>query len=325
MHIAFQGASAMSYMPGLAERLTEPHHLIGLPEPLVEKIDRDLYALSDVIVSNRFDESFPVPKKLRLFHVPAARTDKVRLDALPDAPVCVCFGHESAIAEYVFAVMLNHLIPFAAANLEMKRRYWTHRPGPTSPAHGELCDCTIGILGFGHTGRAIAARAKAFGLRVLVDNRSRVPAPSDLVDASYPLDDLTDLYANADFIVVTLPVAAGTAGLVSAAAFEAMPSKAFLINVGRGPVVEERALYDALRRGAIAGAAIDTWYRYAPPGEVIGEPGSLPFHTLPNLVLTPHMSGWTNAMIRRRQETIAGNINRLAAGLPLRNAIRCPL
>ena len=87
------------------------------------------------------------------------------------------------------------------------------------------------------------------------------------------------------------------------------------------PVIEEAALFDALKNNRIGGAIIDTWYTYPTPTKPNGLPSALPFHTLGNLVLTPHMSGWTDGTVRRRQQTIADNINRLAKGANLVNVV----
>jgi phosphoglycerate dehydrogenase-like enzyme len=113
-----------------------------------------------------------------------------------------------------------------------------------------------------------------------------------------------------------VPLTTETKGIVGAEAFAAMRPTAVVLNVGRGPTVDERALYEALRTNRIAGAVIDTWYQYPEPGHANVLPSSLPFHELPNVIMTPHMSGWTQGTIRRRQETIAGNVMRRARGEP---------
>ena len=99
-------------------------------------------------------------------------------------------------------------------------------------------------------------------------------------------------------------------------AFARMRPTAFVINVGRGPTVDQQALYDALRDKRIAGAAIDAWYDYPSPDQANVFPSALPFHQLPNIVMTPHMSGWTAGTIRRRQKTMADNIRRRESGEP---------
>jgi phosphoglycerate dehydrogenase-like enzyme len=95
-----------------------------------------------------------------------------------------------------------------------------------------------------------------------------------------------------------------------------------VVNVGRGPTIDEEALYDALKSRRIGGAIIDTWYRYPQAGDATPLPSKLPFHELSNVLMTPHMSGWTSGTIRRRQAVIAGNIRRRFSGEPLENVVR---
>jgi phosphoglycerate dehydrogenase-like enzyme len=124
-----------------------------------------------------------------------------------------------------------------------------------------------------------------------------------------------------DAVVVSLPLTDATRGIVGAAALAAMRPHAVIVNVGRGPVIDEQALYDALAEGRIGGAIIDTWYTYPSAETPVTQPSRLPFHTLRNVVMTPHMSGWTDGTIRRRQQTIATNINALARGEGLVNVV----
>ena len=125
-------------------------------------------------------------------------------------------------------------------------------------------------------------------------------------------------------VVVSLPLSASTHGLVNASALAAMRPDAVLVNVGRGPVVDEKALFDALRMRRIGGAVIDTWYHYPTPSQPECAPSAFDFASLDNVLMTPHMSGWTAGTVRRRQETLADNITRLSTGLPLVNVLRAP-
>jgi phosphoglycerate dehydrogenase-like enzyme len=157
-------------------------------------------------------------------------------------------------------------------------------------------------------------------VRIAVANRSPV-ALGPGVDASFGLDHLRDFMSAVDNVVVSLPLTADTRRLVDATALSAMRPHAVIVNVGRGPVIEERALYEALATKRIAGAVIDTWYRYpSRVGEVVF-PGTLPFHELDNIVMTPHMSAWTHGTVRRRQQVMAGNVGRLMRGEPLTNVV----
>jgi phosphoglycerate dehydrogenase-like enzyme len=321
MRIVFNGDNAVAFGEGFNALLGREADIVILPK-LETEADRRAYADADVIVSNRFDRTMPYPERLRMFHCYGAGLDQVDLAALPEtAIVCNSFGHDQPIAEYVFGALLRHEIPFDAADATLRKGDWTYRSGPLEVTHGELADKTIGILGYGRIGKAIAQRAKAFEMRVHAANRSPI-SPSPLVDRAFRLDDLSAFWGSVDYAVAALPLTAETRGLIGAGAFAAMKPTAVLVNVGRGNTVDEAALYEALRSRRIAAAVIDTWYVYPSPANPNPHPATLPFHELPNVVMTPHNSAWTDGLIRRRRQAIAANIERMAAGEPCVNVVR---
>ena len=322
MRIVFHGANGASFSEGFADLVGGGAEIAILPDVLESAADRAAYASADVIVGTKFTADLPRPERLKLFHVPGAGYDAVDLAALPGgAVVCNCFGHEQAIAEYVMSALLRRHIPLDDADRRLRQGDWAYWAGAPERVHGEIAGTTIGLLGFGHIGKAIAARAKAFEMKVHVANRSPV-APSGLVDRAYTLDQLPVFWGDADAFVVSVPLTAETTGIVGADAFAAMKPDAVIINVGRGATIDEQALYDALRSQRIAGAIIDTWYRYPSAAAPNPQPAGLPFADLRNLVMTPHMSGWTHGTIARRQRTIADNISRLLSGAPCSNVVR---
>lgn len=321
MKIVFHGANAGAFAEGFAELTGGGHEIVRVPDMPASADDTAAFRDADVIIGIALDASHPRPAKLRLYHAPAAGVDAIRRDLLPPAtPLCCCFGHEPAIAEYVMTALLLRHVPVPDASRDLRQGKWTYWAGAPNALRTELGHRTIGLLGFGHIGKAIAARAKAFGMRVTVANRTPV-ATGPLVDAAFGLDRLSEFMGSADYIVASLPFVPATKGFVGAPALAAMRPDAVLVNVGRGPVIDEAALYAALKEKRIGGAIIDTWYVYPSAGNATPYPGNLPFHELDNCVLTPHMSGWTNGTIRRRQETMAENIRRLIAGEALINVI----
>lgn len=321
MKIAFHGANAANFRKGFEAMLGGHHEIVDLSDALDRPGEREHFASADVIVGIKLTSADPKPARLKLYHAPAAGTDMIDLACLPaGAKLCNAFGHETAIAEYVMTALLSRHVPLADADARLRQGEWKYWAGRSDAMRTELGDQTVGLLGFGHIGKAIAARAKAFGMKVVVANRSPV-APSPLVDQSFGLDGLNIFMAAADAIVVSLPFNAETKGIVSAAALSAMRRDAIILNVGRGPVIDEQALYDALKSNRIGGAIIDTWYEYPSAATPTPLPSKLPFHELGNVVMTPHMSGWTHGTIRRRQQTIAENIHRLARGEALLNVV----
>jgi len=322
MRIVFHGENAASFSHDFQRLVDEAAQISVLPDVLTDRAHTQTYVAANVIVGISFSGDLPQPRQLQLFHVPGAGYDAVDLDAIPDsAVVCNCFGHEQAIAEYVMAALLERHVPLADADRHLRRGEWTYTASSPERVHGELAEKTIGLLGFGHIGKAIAARAKAFEMKVHVANRSPVPT-SSLVDRSFVLNRLGEFWSSADFFVVSVPSNADTVGMVNAESFAAMRASAVILNVGRGPTIDERSLYEALESRRIAGAVIDTWYSYPSPDHPTILPSRYPFHELPNVVMTPHMSGWTAGTINRRKQTIADNISRRTAGRPCVNVVR---
>jgi phosphoglycerate dehydrogenase-like enzyme len=320
MKIVFHGANASAFEPGFVDLFERPHDILVVSDGAATAAERDAIASADVLIGVKLDATVPKPERLRLYHAPAAGTDAIDRSRLPPAvPLCNAYGHEYAIAEYVIAAVLNRFIPFAAADRDLRKGEWTLWPSRPNTLRREMGDSTIGLLGFGHIGKAIAARAKAFGMRVTVANRSAVSSP--LVDQSFSLDQLPAFMASADTIVASLPLLSETRGVVGKEGLAAMRSDAVIINVGRGPVIDQTALYEALKARRIGGAVIDTWYAYPADIDATVRPARMPFHELDNIIMTPHMSAWTNGTVRRRQETMAENIRRLEHGEPLINLV----
>jgi phosphoglycerate dehydrogenase-like enzyme len=322
MRIVFHGANALTFREGIEALLGAAHEMAVVPDDLANADARRAYADADVIVGTKLTTTMPVPASLKLYQVPGAGYDGIDMAALPQgAAFCNCFGHENAIAEYVLAALLTHHVPLADADRRLRKGDWKYWAGGASSLRTELGQSTLGILGYGHIGKTLAQRAKAFGMRVTVANRSPVSS-SGVVDAAYALSALAEFMDSADAIVNTLPLTEETRGLIGAAELAAMRPNAVILNVGRGAVIDETALYEALKTRRIGGAVIDTWYVY-PNAENPGpRPSRLPYHELGNVVMTPHMSGWTHGTISRRRQTIANNINALISGGDLANRIR---
>ena len=134
-------------------------------------------------------------------------------------------------------------------------------------------------------------------------------------------DQLAHLLEHADFVLIACPLTEQTRGLIGQAQLARMKPDAVLINVARGPIADEDALFAALRDGVIGGAVLDTWYRYPSPAESDVRPSRHPFHELSNVVMTPHLSGWTEGLMPRRFAVIIDNLERLADGRPLLNQV----
>ena len=228
------------------------------------------------------------------------------------------------IAEYVLMMILavSRRLPQL---LELQReRTWQPLEGT------ELRDVTVGIVGLGSIGRAVAALAGAFGCRVVAIRRrtdtDEAAAPTSTAETgaesgrsrsiervSGP-EGLPALLAESDFNVLAAPLTAETEGLIDEAALALVKPGAWLINVARGRLVDERALVRALREGPLGGAILDT-FRDEPL-----MPGS-PFYDLPNVIVTPHTSWSSGRVLDRSVELFCDNLRRYAAGEPLLNVV----
>lgn len=321
LKIVFHGQNAANFRQGFEQLVAPQHHIIDLSDALDQAGERAHYESADVVIGIQLNDTMPVPLKARLFHAPAAGTDAINTALLPaHCALANCFGHENAIAEYVIAALLMRHVPLARADQDLRQQRWTYWAGRPTALRTELGSQTLGLLGFGHIAQTVAQRAKAMGMRVHVANRSPIQHP--MVDRSWTLDGLHEFMGSADAVVVSLPLTDNTLGLVDARAIAAMRPDAVLMNVGRGAVIAEKALYDALVSRQIGGAVIDTWYQYPTPTQAECAPSQYDFAALDNVLMTPHMSGWTAGTVRRRQETLADNIARLNQGQALINVLK---
>jgi phosphoglycerate dehydrogenase-like enzyme len=179
----------------------------------------------------------------------------------------------------------------------------------------ELYGKTMGIVGYGSIGRACARLAHAFGMKVLALRRNPQHSDGDrLIDRVYPPEQLNDLMSASDFVVVAAPLTDATRGMVGDAAIRAMKASAIFMNVGRGPVVDEAALIDALRNGRIRGAALDV-FEHEPL------PDGHPFYGMENVLLSPHCADHTPGWIEGAVEFFLDNFDRFRNGKPLENVV----
>lgn len=185
-----------------------------------------------------------------------------------------------AVAEYVLAAALTLVRPVYGATAEVAAGKWPR----TRLVGGELAGRTMGLVGFGGIARAVAARAKAFGMAVIAFDPHL--SPGDPAWDGVHRHALPDVLATADVLSLHVPLTDETRGMLNAPALAAMKPGAILINTARGGIVEEAALADALRGGHLGGAALDVF-------DAEPLPASTVWDGVPNLILTPHIAGVT--------------------------------
>ena len=321
MIAAFAGSFAARLVEPVRRRLTMPCDIVSSDEAGI--LDR--LGDADVLVSMAFtSEMAAAGPRLRLVQVPGAGLDRIdRSQLRAGLALANAYGHETGIAEYVIGSMIALTRAFQRLDQRLKRGEWESQWSigtPAPPLWPELAGKTLGILGFGHIGEALARRAHAFDMKVCAIRRQAQPdAPQGLMFVGGP-ERLDELLGVADYLAITLSLSAETRGLIDARRLGLMKPSACLINVARAEIVDEQALYDALVGGRLAGAALDVWYRY-PTTAGATPPATQPFHALDNVLMTPHISGWTEGTLEARAALIAGNIERIARGEPPLNAV----
>lgn len=320
MKALFLGNVAADTAAGIREELPAGMDIDIVVEP------RDLTpaaaAAADIIVSNHWRADYPPAPRVRLVQSVATGIELFDLAVLPKGvAVCNSFGHETAIAEFIVMAMLAlHHRFFAIAGEFRARGSWASSWVQSGTPHGEARGSTLGIVGYGRVGREVARRAAPFGVRILVANRSaRVADPG--VERIYPLAELDRMLPECDTVALCTALGPETTGLIDARRLALMKPTAFLINIARGQVIDEDAVFAALRDETIGGAALDVWWQYPTPAEPNRRGSRHPFHELPNVIVTPHNSGWTAGMVRRRWDEIADNIRRCVRGDTLINLV----
>ena len=321
MKVAFAGSFAAQFADPVRARLSLPCEVIVDDETGIIPRLADVDVLVSMGFSAHMAEAAP---RLRLVQVPGAGLDRIDRGALrPGMRLANAYGHEVGIAEYIIGAMIALTRSFGRLDARLRQGQWDSQwavGGPTPPLWPELAGKTLGVLGFGHIGQALARRAAAFDMQVCaVRRQAQTEPPSGVVFIGGP-ERPDDVLRQADYLAITLPLSPATRDLIDERRLHLMKPTAYLINVARAEICNEEALYQALASGRIAGAALDVWYHY-PTSTTPGQSATRPFHELGCVIMTPHISGWTEGMLTARAGLIADNIRRTARGKPPINAI----
>ena len=249
--------------------------------------------------------------RVRWVHIGWAGLDGALFPALVDSAVPVTNARgvfSGSLSEFVLASIL-----FFAKDL--RRLLASQAAGRWAPFEvEEIAGRSVGILGFGDIGRAVAERAKAMGLRVLAMRRRANVTNDPLADESFPPERRLELIARADYVVLVLPATDETRGIFGAAEIAAMKPQAVLINIGRGSTLDEGALVRALEARQIRGAALDVFETEPlPPGH--------PFWRLDNVLLSPHTADRTATWREEAMQLFLDNLDRFQRGETLRNLV----
>lgn len=265
---------------------------------------------AEVIWGSRYPaEMLPGAKHLRLIQVSFAGVDRLMVPELlaHDTVLANASGiHGTTIAEHVFMLMLALARQLPRTMRAAAEKEWSRTNADV------LEGKTMGIVGYGSIGQAIARRAKAFGMRVLATRRHA--QPDQWADQVWDGSRLPDLLSQSDYVILATPLTPETHHLIGAQELDLMQESAVLVNIARGPVVDEKALIACLQAGNIRGAGLDVF-------ETEPLPPESPLWSLPNVVLTPHQAGSQPDYEQRAFAVFIDNLRRLQAGEPLRNVV----
>jgi glyoxylate reductase len=274
------------------------------PPPLREKIiglDGLLTYGHELVTAEMMDTA----PNLKVISVMGVGYDHVDVAAATERGIRV--GHTPGVLDETVADMTFALLLAAARNVLQGDQFV--RSGdwrvydPNILWGAEVHGSTLGLIGLGRIGRAVARRAKGFGMKILYHNRNRLPEWEATLGVEYATKET--LLAEADFVVILTPLTEQTHYLIGEPELSQMKSTAILINTARGPIVNSQALYQALRDGVIAGAGLDVFDPEPPPTHT-------PLLSLANVVLTPHLS---SATVRTRTQMSLMSAENLLAGL----------
>jgi len=249
-------------------------------------------------------------KNLKMIFVPYAGPDALPFDQIKERNIRVANVHGNAayVAERAVAMALAFYGKIIDYHVDLKNSqwhgYWATRT--VADSWDSMQGRTCAVIGTGAIGQYIAKYLKVFNCRVIGFKRRPLKRIPDFFDEITL--DLNRALEQSELIFITLPLTKDTKGLISAKILSCLNGK-FLVNVGRGEVVEEEGLYRALKDGTLKGAAIDVWYVYPKKGKSTStQPSKHPIHELPNVVLSPHLAGFTPQAARLNIEQTIENI-----------------
>jgi phosphoglycerate dehydrogenase-like enzyme/ribonuclease HI len=281
---------------------------------------------AEVIVGGELtEEDLRIAKNLKLFQIPFAGVDKVNLEIFKKFPkimICNTHGNNHAVSEHAICLLLALAKNLVNNDRDLRKGKWHGfvTKETTIQLHGK----NLGIIGLGSIGLEIAKKALSFGMNIYAIKRSF--QKGEKLDKKYGLTFLGDheqleyVIEKSDFIIIAVPLTAKTENMINGNILKLMKGK-FIINIGRGNVINEKALYQNLKNGNLAGAAIDTWYQYPNKSHREVIPSKYPFHELSNIIMTPHNAGYSDRAIEENILSVYKNIVRVFYGEEPKNKV----
>jgi D-2-hydroxyacid dehydrogenase (NADP+) len=258
-------------------------------------------------------EQFLTARKLRWIHSQAAAVHQFMFPELVNSDVIITNArdvHGPVVAEQVIAMIFALAKQIPVAVRFQQKHEWGQEAISKVTAPRELAGATVGLIGVGSIGRNVAKHAAALGMRVVAVREHPEKGKPEHVDEVWPSSQLIRLLGQSDYVVLSAPVTPETTGIIGKEQLAAMKPHARLINVGRGPLIDEPALIDALRSGKIGSAALDVFDQEPLPADS-------PLWDLENLLIMPHTAGISEKMWERHYALFSENLRRYFAGQPL--------
>jgi D-2-hydroxyacid dehydrogenase (NADP+) len=307
----FDQWNAPSWFP---KRLSEEFpqvNVVHLPD--YTRVDEEIRDAEIVIAWSIRPEQIAAAKMLQWIHSPAAAVHQLIFPELVRSDIILSNArevHGPVVAEHVIALIfaLAKKIP-GSVRLQEKHVWGQQILWDELPRVREVAGATVGLIGLGSIGRAVAKSAKALGMRVIAV-REHPEKGSEGADAVFGPSQIDEVFRQADYVVLAAPVTTSTKAMANAERLAIMKPDACLINVGRGPLVDELVLATALREKRIGGAALDVF-----PKEPLA--ADSPLWDVPNLLITPHTAALTDKLWERHYALFSENLRRYLAGRPL--------
>lgn len=288
-----------------------PDHEWKFVAQLSAEEQSEAIAYAEVLVCARLGVEDARRCQAGLVHVTGTGTDRIALGFLdPTTRVLRTGHHERSIAEHIMMVILAHQRRLLPVSTQLRSGEWrTVSTDPTTTMHRNINELVIGFVGFGGIGRQTMELCATLGASAVAVQRSPAVQDEQLPGLKWnkTMAHLPELLGISDVVVLGVPLSDQTTGLIGRTELGLMRSDALLVNVSRGAVVDEDALYEALMDSTIGGAALDVWWDT--PQGVSAPPSVWRFSTLPNVIATPHNSGHARHTFESRVSEITANIN----------------
>jgi phosphoglycerate dehydrogenase-like enzyme len=311
VHHPFDQWNAPDWFPKRLQQEFPQVNVVNLPD--YKRVDDEVVDAEIVIAWSIRPEQIAAAKKLRWIHSPAAAVHQLMFPELVNSEIVLTNArevHGPVVAEHVIALIfaLAKKIP-GSVRLQEKHVWGQQILWDEPPRVREVAGATVGLIGLGSIGRAVARSAKALGMRVIAV-REHLEKGSEGADAVFGPAQIDEIFRQADYVVLAAPVTDSTKAIANGERLALMKPDAGLINVGRGQLVDEPALADALREKKIGGAALDVF-----PKEPLA--ADSPLWDVPNLLVTPHTAALTDKLWERHYVLFSENLRRYLSGQSL--------